>query len=169
MSAHMVTRAHILALVRLALLGPSDPRAVSPDNVWRSPRWSALPLTALDDLTLSQLGAVWRRADWTTCDDLAGLLWDANVASVRYRYADADEAGMVPDVAAFTMGDVRKAPALSATDGLQALAGYEYQSCEHPDWPGSEALRFCENLRRSLCDFLTRDSGCWSIPETVPA
>jgi hypothetical protein len=156
MSAHMVTRSHVLALVRLALLGPADPRTVSPDNVWHGPRWSALPLADLDGLTLSQLCAVWRRADWTTCDDLAGLLWE-------------DEADMVPDVAAFTTGDVRKAPALSAVDGLQALAGYEYQSCEHPEWHESEALRFCESLRRSLCNFLTRDSSCWSIPEAVPA
>jgi hypothetical protein len=169
MSAHMVTRAHVLALVRLALLGPSDPRTVSPDNVWHGPRWSALPLADLDGLTLSQLCTVWRGVDWTTCDGLAGLLWDANAASVRYRYADADDVGMVPDVAAFTMADVHKAPALSAVDGLQALAGYEYQSCEHPDWHESEALRFCESLRRSLCDCLTRDSDCWSIPEAMPA
>jgi hypothetical protein len=168
-SAHMVSRTHVLALVRVAVEGPSDPRTVCPDNVWHGPRWSALPPAELDGLTLQQVCAVWRRVDWTSCEDLARLLWDANAASVRIRYVDADQAGMVPDVAPFTMSDVRRAHRLSAVDALQALAGYEYQSCEHPDWHESEALRFCERLRRSLCDFLARDSDCWSIPEVMLA
>jgi hypothetical protein len=54
----MVSRSHVLALVRVALLGPSDPHTVSPDTVWHGPRWSGLPLADLDVLTLLQLGAV---------------------------------------------------------------------------------------------------------------
>ena len=31
---------------------------------------------------------------------------------------------------------------------LKALACYEYQACEHAEWPTSEAYQFCEALRR---------------------
>jgi hypothetical protein len=31
---------------------------------------------------------------------------------------------------------------------LSALACYEYQSCEHAEWPDSEAYAFCDALRR---------------------
>lgn len=165
----MVTRAHLLALVRVALQGPSDPREVSPDNVWRGPRWSALDLDDLAGINWRQQLQVWRQVDHLNAEDVAGMLYDANAASVRYLYADADVAGMVPAVPAFTLAAVTSARRLTAVEALNALAGYEYQACEDPRWRGSEARRFCESLRRSLCDFLTRNAGCWSIPDTVPA
>jgi hypothetical protein len=169
MSAYVHDRTHILAIVRTALEGPSDPRDIRPDNVWYEPRWSAVTDAALAETTWQEAGRTFRQLGWQNAEDVAAMLYGENVASVRYRYADADEAGMVPDVPTFTMTDMRRAPRLAATDALCALASLEYQSCEHPEWGQSEALRFCEAFRRALCNFLSRDSKCWSIhdPETA--
>lgn len=167
MSAYVQDRAHVLSIIRTALEGPADPREIRPDNVWHGPRWSAIPTFLLADIHWSEHGKVWRRLDWLNAEEVAGMLYDENVASVRHRYAEDDE--MIPAVAAFTMSDIKRARRLTATDALCALSGYEYQSCEHPEWSSSESLRVVEALRRCLCDFLARDSDCWSIPDAVMA
>jgi hypothetical protein len=168
-SAYVHDRAHVLAIVRTALEGPSDPRDVRPDNVWHGPSWSVLEPAALAELDWQQAGKAWRRLEHSNAEDVARLLYDENVSSVRYRYADADESGMVPPVEPFTMRDVTRARRLATTDALCALSSLEYQSCEHPEWPTSEGQRFCEAFRRSLCDFLSRGSDCWSISDEINA
>jgi hypothetical protein len=37
---------------------------------------------------------------------------------------------------------------------LKAIACLEYQSCEHPDWPTSQARQFCQELRERCIDRL---------------
>lgn len=167
MSAYVHDPAHVLAIVRTALEGPTDPRDVRPDNVWHGPRWAALDDAAMSELTWQEQSKAWRRLDHLNAEDVASMLYDENVASVRYRYADADTSGMVPPVAPFTISDITRARRLSVVDALCALSSLEYQSCEHPEWKTSEALRFCEALRHSLCNFLSRGSDCWSISSDV--
>jgi hypothetical protein len=164
-SAFILDRAHILALTRTAIDGPSDPREIGPGNVWHGVNWTTLPVRELEHWSEVAVG----RTDWQTAEDLARLLYDENVASVRYRYADADESGMVPTEVAFTMSDIRRARRLTAADALCALASFEYQACEHPEWSDGEAARFCDAFRRSLCHVISRGSDCWSIRDEVSA
>jgi hypothetical protein len=42
----------------------------------------------------------------------------------------------------------RKLP--DAIQALKLIACYEYQSCEHPEWPKSDAKDFCDSLTRAL-------------------
>lgn len=168
MSAFMQDKAHFSAIIRTALQGPSDPRAISPDSVWHGPRWSALPADALAELDWQQQGQAFRRLEHNTAKDVATMLYDENVASIRHRYADADESSMVVDEPPFTIAEIMRGRRLMAVQALQAISGLEYQSCEHPEWNTSEALRFLESFRLALCSFLTRDvEGCWSIHDTA--
>ena len=93
-------------------------------------------------------------------DDLPKIgqrLWEENHRSFRHRYpkhavqcpeytytavkwpASPSESG---DVRAFTC-------ALGAVCKL--LDCYEYQSCEHPEWPESLAYGVCQRLRAAVC------------------
>jgi len=78
------------------------------------------------------------------------MLASENVQSVRARYSDADSSGMIPDWTAipYVYRDPQYRPA--PLEVLQAIAGYEYQSCEHDDWHCSEASRFCQALRLAM-------------------
>lgn len=161
MSANVVTPAHIAALVLTAISGPTDPGAVHPVNVWHELHWSALPVADVADLPFPACMQAWRRLDWTNAEHVAGMLYDENVASVRYHYGN--DAGLIPAVPPFTTSSIRAARQLSAADALQALAGYEYRACEHPEWLHGEARRWCSSFRRALCDVVSSGSDCWSI------
>jgi hypothetical protein len=77
------------------------------------------------------------------------ILWDTNVDSCAYRYPqDTDETR--PGPPEFRLGyewnprcDLR----YDAVQVLKAIACYEYQSCELPDWSSTLAAAFCESLR----------------------
>jgi hypothetical protein len=139
MSAFLVGKPHIDALVTLALHGPSD----------RGPRYP---------------GDGWSLANRCQPDALGRLLWRENLASVRYRYAqdgcasDDDLAGYTYTYAAATR------PPLTAVQGLKALACLRYQSCEHPAWEASEAHAFCQQLQAALIAGLPGyEDAAWEI------
>lgn len=74
--------------------------------------------------------------------DLGQLLWSENVRSVDHRYASAN---------------VRRRYTLRTTEGslnplavLKAIDCYEYQSCEHPNWPHSETYSWIAMLRDAI-------------------
>ena len=52
---------------------------------------------------------------------------------------------------------------------LNAIRGYQYQTCEHPSWETSEAKAFCEALQQRLISMLPGyRNGPWLIPPTAP-
>ncbi len=130
MSAYVVDREHVDLMVRLALEGPAGV-AVGPDAAWHAPR------------SLS--------AD---ADELGALLVAECVASVAHRYGEDPAAGALPGPAdAYYLRPYayrRPAHRLTVAEGLKAIDGYEYQSCEHPGWEGSAVRALCDELRRAL-------------------
>jgi hypothetical protein len=80
-----------------------------------------------------------------TNHELGRALWDENVASVRARYDDADETGMVPDTTCYRHTQPRKP--IMPVQVLAAIACFEYQACEHKSWKASATKQFCESLR----------------------
>lgn len=160
MSAYIVSKHHIDALVELAHVGPS--RAPQyPGDGYYSPRWED------------------ERGQYVTVDrgntDLVGqMLLSECVASVKHRYHDEpvkDLPGTIIETALWEQGGTAAyvyqplTHKLSAAQGLKAIHGYEYQSCEHPGWPTSEAKRFCDSLKDSLIGQLPeyRDAETWSV------
>jgi len=124
MSAFVVAKTHIDAMVRLAIV--------------YSPR-SAIVYGAFGEVRLHP-------------DEVGRDLLDENVRSVRHRYP-GDERLPGPNDAywleeyhyAYVGGRLP-----TPVEGLKLIKCYEYQSCEHPEWEASKAKEFCDRLRHLL-------------------
>lgn len=104
--------------------------------------------------------------------DVANRLAAECVASVHYRYPQADLAnlpgpndGSIAVRPEFTFADLRTAPMLTPIECLKACACLEYQSCEHPGWDASEACRDLDMIRREAVRRLPGFDDCigWSL------
>jgi hypothetical protein len=114
----------------------------------------------------------WKRVTSENADEIGLMLWGENYASVNYRYPDCeghDLPGKVGNdwqsMLFYRYQPVRRS--YSAVQILQAIRGYEYQSCEHPGWETSEAKAFCDALTHSMISRLPgyEDANTWSIPD----
>lgn len=154
MSAYMVGKPHIDAMVHVALFGPKTGLAVNSNNVW-SPMRASYVMGERTDLTPDQWGH---------------MLWLENWKSVSYRYDDLTPETGVPGPIDFTPADIEgytftkiagRVP--TTVETMVILDCYEYQSCEHPRWETSPAFRFCHALRKMLCSKLPqyRESVGW--------
>lgn len=99
-----------------------------------------------------------------TRDDIGQMLLDENAASVNYLYNRTDCVG------AYTYRPPQHTD-WSSPELLNALRGYQYQSCEHPGWAHSQAKAFCDALQQRLVYTLPGFAGGpWLItPSSAPA
>lgn len=149
MSAFIVDKSHIDALVELALCGPKD-RAGHPRDSWPSFYWHE------DD---PETGVV-RTHELVskTCNEVGAMLIRECIVSVACHYPDLlwpELPGPIPNPdpneyffpldRAFS-GFTRP----TTVEGLKILDCYEYQSCGHAGWRDSSAQRFCDTLRNRL-------------------
>lgn len=147
MSAYLVDREHIHVLLHAA--------------VYRWPgqvdlAWPTLEAPSAVNAVEARHWAVVRRLTSSTMDVIGQLLVDANVVSVNRRY-DEDNAY----VYAYTRPRYTD---WSPVELLSAIASYEYQACETPDWVTSEAHAFCVRLRQVAIRHLPGwDAGPWTI------
>jgi hypothetical protein len=152
MSAFMVDKTHIDALVDCAVWGPRCGRAHPGD--YFTMRWWTVDAVTLRCTPLDHLDRVRREARPETADAIGAMLIAENLASIHHRYPDTLEGGPLPGpVAAYwEMDYVFERPNLAPTaiEGLKLINCYEYQACEHPGWPASEAQSFCHALRGRL-------------------
>lgn len=74
-------------------------------------------------------------------------LWNANLAAVRQAYADDDIPTHQELAERFVFHD---APCTSKATIYFGVRCLEYNSQDHPDWPGSEAQILCEAIRAPL-------------------
>jgi hypothetical protein len=147
-SAYIVDKAHVDALVRAA-----EMRRVS---YWRAD--PARP-TGGDRIPVTRENR----------DAIGQLLTDANVESVSHRYQDDSLTELPGRTDAWWLIPYRysaRGPILEPVAGLKACDGYEYQSCEHPGWPTSEAHALIEALRSTLIHALPGyGNASWTIDE----
>lgn len=142
MSAFVVSKGHIDRLVAVAAYGPREADRFRHDHMpqWYEPSWQ-------------RSDRQWQRLDRAHLDELNALgqmLHNENARSVAYRYReDAEDASGYE----FPLSTER----VTVGEALNALACYEYQACESPDWQDTEARRFCIALREAICSLLTRD------------
>lgn len=152
MSAYIVSKVHIDALLTAALGNGAHDDAL----YWYTEEGGG------------------RRVTHDTVDDVGAMLVSENVASIRARYPD------VPEDLTDAPGPIDNAFAVDAVKGqyrfertrefstgelLAAISCYEYQSCEHDGWEGSDAQTFCRYLRESLCRKVPGYEGTWEITE----
>jgi hypothetical protein len=162
MSAFIVGKAHIDALVIAAVY--AEPGDCGPLT------WFARELTEDEKTGAYQAGEPWgpeapeiacevrRQATPDQADRIGQILMRENRLSVNHRYNENE----VEDIYSFTpiKGTVRVNPVMI----LKAIDCYEYQSCEHPGWEGSEAHAFCEALRRRMIRRLPGyDEAPWEV------
>jgi len=101
------------------------------------------------------VGAERRTLTSDNLDAVGAMLMQACVASVDYRYGETNQ---IP----FYRHTFRlPRPAVAV---LKLIDCYEYQSCERPDWPTSEAHAYCAALRERLIGQLPGyDAAPWAI------
>lgn len=149
MSCYMVSTTHIDAMLTagIRLPGPFGPmtwldREIPEGEV--SGLYVGLQ-QALTEATAGRVGA---------------MLLAENRRSVNHRYAESE----IEQPYVFHPLDGMPDPVIA----LKAIAGYQYQSNEHPGWMASEARRFCEALRYVCVWALPGmdDSPGWAIRDS---
>lgn len=111
-------------------------------------------------ITWAFTNKVWVNGAYVTGNEqnLAAMLFKANVDSVNYRYEEntADDS--------FEYAPYTKT--LSIVNMASLLAHFEYQACEVEDWENTEACRFINTLRKALLSTLPGyDIAPWGLPE----
>lgn len=97
-----------------------------------------------------------------TPDEVGAMLWEENHRSVNDRYNENDEPP------AYYYRPSRHG--YSAVVILKAIACYEYQSCEHKGWEGSDAKAYCDVLRARMIRRLPGfEEAPWGIPNDYEA
>jgi hypothetical protein len=135
MSAFVVTKQHIDAMVTAGLPRPGDPGWI---------RWS----DPVDPQRTHILNL-------DTADRAGSLMWQENRVSVNHRYRDGDE---IDVLYAFELLGHNPVTVLKLIDC------YEYQSNEHPGWERSQAKRLCGQLRKQVISKLPGyDDAPWGL------
>ena len=101
--------------------------------------------------------------------EVANMLWRENIKSVSHRYPGESSATLPgPNDRDYNI-TAHDFPVFAEINPLQVLASlncYEYQSCEHDEWPLSEAFQFCESLRHNAIRALPGyDNAKWGAPD----
>ena len=148
MSAWMVSKAHIDALIRVALEGPKD----GDKRQWMRPYFQHQELS-------------YRQAN-----DLGECLTKENLSSIHSRYPDTvtnPENTPGPNEQYWLEPyNYRSSQArhLTAVEALKAIGCYEYQACEHEEWEQSAAHAFCQLLQGHIISALPGyETAPWGI------
>lgn len=150
MSAYVLDKAHIDFLVTAAI-------RINEGTVYGAISWCA---PFVDER---------RQADERAANLIGAMLWTENKQSVAYRYQD-NELERTRDSHDYEHAWSDFRPSRDALKVLKALACYEYQSCEHPDWSKSEAKRFCDALRNAAIHRIPgyEEAEGWAIHDPAP-
>ena len=153
MSAHRQEKAHVDALVTLAIAGkPSGCRVMNPR-----------PLTFVHSSdSYSIQSDEFPNSDYfkmLSPTEIGKILWDENTRSLNARYSDWPDDG--------EYGVYEPTRLLNLADAIVAISGYMYQACEHPRWHESMAYAFCIHLKAHLasCASGVSEADTWSIRE----
>jgi hypothetical protein len=91
-----------------------------------------------------------------SADQIASILYKANVDSVNYRYNDSESA----DGFKYRTEGVYATP----VQIIKACDCFDYQSCEVPDYENTTAAKLIDSIRRSAIRALPGyDSASWGI------
>ena len=166
MSAFVVDMYHLHVLLTAGLSGqpsrgplswrcPETEEPDGPEDYQTGEPWGASHVETLTRTT--------RTLTRETADCVGFMLLAQNYASVNFRYEDKEESPL------YRFRPVAHLPHLRPVQILKALACYEYQSCETPDWEQTEAHAFCEALRHRVIGQLPGyDDAGWDLtPPTM--
>lgn len=96
----------------------------------------------------------------TSAREIAQALYDQNAASIRYRYADADQHKMIQTFNFVPSVERGEQPQGGELGKLASC--YDYQACETPLYYQSDAARWMHRIRAEIVRQLPGyDSGPW--------
>ena len=158
MSAYIVDREHIIYLIQAALSRRLNEGHTSFSWHWNVNR--AAGTYERDTLHCNE---------YAKAAELGNMLWRENIASVSARYPNESSATLPGPIE--PGGPIEEREITCWTDPidpvqvLKACDCYEYQSCEHADWPTSQAKAFIESLRHAAWHSLPGyDVAEWGAP-----
>jgi hypothetical protein len=158
MSAFMVSKSHIDALVHAAYFGPRGVRGLPQSGHWCKPQFKGCHNWGFEQM-----------------NDVGEMLIRENLSCIHARYPDTltDPEGTPGPIAQYWLQPYEhETPTrkMGVVEALKALDCYEYQSCEHPEWDKSEAFEFCRSMRHSLIGCLPGyDDAPWEWDGSVAA
>lgn len=141
------------------------------------PHIDAMLTAGLRTAPHSDVGLAWyhngitQRLDYTNADEVGAMLIAENMKSVGARYPGDTVETMPGPIDKSSLVDYRfdELPGrawINPVTMLSALSCYEYQSCEHPEWPESEAHAFCDALRGRMIRLLPGyEDAPWEITD----
>lgn len=136
MSAYMVSNDHLDLMVSAGLMGVGYEATL---DVYHGDRWHNFNR-------------------YEHADMVKGLLHEANLDSVNYRYKEFSTEATRPysgaDITPYLGG-----PVIPWGHVLGALRCFEYQSCEHPEWSESLAKAIVDKIRFKVCQRITEEAG----------
>lgn len=113
--------------------------------------------TAPEELTYRELRGL-GRDDELMLNSLGAMLLVENARSLEHRFGDS------PEIEPYEFKQVEASWLDDPEMCFRPIAAYCYYSSEHPDWPSSEAFRFCEALEQTLVISLPRyELGPWVV------
>ena len=171
MSAWVHDPAHIAAMIRAGMeygqgrLSWLAPGPIQDGDFERGQVWGPQSIAHAQDRR--------RELTFETINEVGRMLLTQNVRSVAFRYDETMDSDDLPGPVGFQlnavrfdpMDVVRRARRLSPVETLKAINSYEYQSCENPEWPASEAHVFCNVLRDHAISKLPGfdEANVWAI------
>lgn len=137
MSAYIVTKAHIDALIRLALIHKVRHGSID-------------PTLGGDEAGTILISECFASVEHHYPDDKPEELPGPTDCYWMKPYSYSPLGDRIP----------------TSIEGLKLVSCYEYQSCEHPGWEASDAHRFCEALRDTLIGALPGyEEAPWEWPD----
>ena len=88
----------------------------------------------------------YRPFSMTDAVEMANLLRNENIESLKARYEDRAAKYWNFDLAPFTIADLLHTPQLSAVQLIKAAQCYMYQSNEHKGWTRSKARKLAHSM-----------------------
>jgi hypothetical protein len=114
-----------------------------------------------------------RQIDETNASDVGAMLVRMNYASVDYLYRKDGAEGSpdgYPEPYRFSGSRGHLIAVYSPVVILKAIHCFEYQSCEHPTWEGSEAQAYCQALRMQVIEWLPGyQAAPWGLTDVMQA
>jgi hypothetical protein len=160
-SADFEPKEHIDALVRTAIEGPEG--CGGGPNQWKSFHYW--------EPSLNEGQGDNRPVTRENADAVGQMLWMENLRSITHHDAPdrPPRTGLEELVRGYHYTPTPRT--LTIVEAFKALHGYEYQTCEHPEWFASEAYRFCDALARRLSRHLPgyADADTWTITRNTYA
>jgi hypothetical protein len=159
MSANMVGDSHIHFMVNAGLALPQYESAL---------RWFVRDLTDEEKAEGYQRGAAWgpgameifgrlrRELTKENAGWVGAMLLAENRRSVDHRYGEEEWEQPY---------EFRRLPGTpDPVAVLKAIHGFAYHACEHPEWQGSEAHKFCDSLQHTAIQRLAGyEDAPWEV------